>query len=233
MAAALALAGCGDRGRPVPAPAPSAPPPREWTAEEIAGDPAGYMKWADREVVRQIADREQRQVRINARLSETQLKQRQFAENLSEISNLNQRMRQAVQRAEDEDRWPLVLGGESFAQARAKAVIEQTRRYVEDRSPMSTAYGQAVAKLEDASRTLARDIEQLRRLREKLALDLERIRLSQGVDELAELRKTETEIAGFSRALAQMADEAALTASALPSGAGAAPVDVSAFLKKR
>lgn len=218
---------------PPPPVKPVAVPDREWTAEEIAKDPAGYMKWADTKIARQIDDRQERQRQVGGRLAEIGLKQKNFAQNLSDIANLNKRMTQAIQRAEDEDRWPLVLGGQSFDRARAQAVLDQTSRYVADRTPMATAYDQALGKLRDADRSLQADIEQLKRLREKLALDLERIRISQGVEELAALRQTESAISGFARELTAMAEEATLATSSMPQGEPPAPVDVDTFLKKR
>jgi hypothetical protein len=98
---------------------------------------------------------------------------------------------------------------------------------------MAKAYEQALAKLGGAERALQADVEQLRRLREKLALDLERIRITQGVEELAALRQTESAISGFSKALTDMAEESSITSAALSQGDLPAPVDVDSFLKKR
>lgn len=229
----LGAGGCGRRESVTPPPPPVPPAEREWTADDIAKDPTGYMKWADAKVGRQIADRQDRLSQVGARLAEIGLKQKNFSQNLSDIDNLNRRMTKAIERADDEDRWPLVLGGQSFDRARARALVDQTRRYIDDRTPMATAYDQAVAKLNEAERSLQNDIEQLRRLREKLALDLERIRISQGVEELAALRQTESAISGFSKALTAMAEEATLSTAGLPQGEPPAPVDVDSFLKKR
>lgn len=235
LAAALfaaLLTGCGQRA---PVPAVAQPPPeadRVWSAEQIAQDPAGYLRWADRKVGRQLAERETRLKQIQARLADVQLQRKGFEENVESVRNLNRRMKQAVQRAEDEERWPLVLGGESFDAARARVVIEQTARYVEDRQPMADEYAKAVARLDSSALTLRKDMDQLGRLREKIALDIERIRVSQGVDELAALRQTESEIAGFADTLGRMADESAV---ALPvvTDEDKARMEVDAFLRRR
>jgi chromosome segregation ATPase len=237
FSAAVLMAGCRageDRPRGAAASAPANPMPpadKEWTADEISRDPTTYMKWADAKVARQIADRDGRLARVNARLEETRRRQKALSLNMEEIENLRTRLEQASQRATDEDRWPFRLAGESFDQARARTVIAETRRYADDRKPMLAEYEKAVAKLDDAAVALRRDIENLQRLREKLALDLERIRLSQGVEELAALRKTEAEIEGYSRALGQIADDVLMSTSALSERD--ADVPAGAFLKPR
>jgi len=234
VALATALAGCGKGGPPAPA-GPSATartapdPDRAWTAEEISGDPQGYMTWADAKIQRQVSDREKRQKSLSARLAEVRLRQRNLDQSIRDVENLCARMKAAMQRAEDEDRWPLKLGGRSFSAGQAGAVIAQTQKYVEDRRPLLGAYDGAVARLEDAERALRKDIEALQSLRERLALDLERVRLNVGMEELGVLRETESEIAGYARALGQMADESLIMAS-LPPGDKDAAVDANSFL---
>jgi hypothetical protein len=230
--AAALLCGCSERAA-TPAP-PPAPPEAEraWSAEQIAQDPAGYLRWADRKVGRQLADHEARLKRIQARLAEVQLQRQAFDENVESVQNLNRRMKQAMQRAEDEERWPLVLGGASFDAARARVVVEQTARYVEDRRPMADEYAKAVARLESSGLTLRKDMDQLGRLREKIALDIERIGVNQGVEELAALRQTESEIAGFADTLGRMADDSAVTLPVV-SEEDKARMEVDAFLRRR
>jgi hypothetical protein len=46
----------------------------------------------------------------------------------------------------------------------------------------------------------------LSRLREKLALDMERVRLNQGISEVAELRKSVDALSGFATSLADTTD---------------------------
>lgn len=235
LALATLVSACGRRAPPPPAAPPTAAvtvdvePERVWSAEEITQDPAGYLKWADARIGRQLADRTARLQRVDARRTELALKQRDFDANLSGIANLNRRLQQAIQRADDEDRWPAVVGGQSFDAARARTVIAQTARYVAERQPMADAYRQAVVRLDDARETLRRDIEQLRSLRERTALDLERVRVSQGLDELAALRRTEGEIATFAAALGQMADESLLATP--PVAEESRRLDPDAFLR--
>ncbi len=238
-AAVLALAalvtGCGRRAPPPTATPPTPPvaaapePERTWSAEEITQDPAGYLKWADARIGRQLADRAARLQRVDARRAEIALKRRDFEANLTGIANLNRRLQQAVQRSDDEDRWPAVVGGQSFDAVRARNVIEQTARYVAERQAMSAAYQQAIARLDEACAALRGDIEQLRSLRERTALDLERVRVSQGLDELAALRRTEGEIASFASALGQMADETLLATP--PAAEEGQRLDPDAFLR--
>jgi hypothetical protein len=48
---------------------------------------------------------------------------------------------------------------------------------------------------------LTKEIEDLGRLRERLSLDLERVRLNKGIEELDQLRQTESEIAAYAKVL--------------------------------
>jgi hypothetical protein len=54
---------------------------------------------------------------------------------------------------------------------------------------------------------LRADLAGLAQMREKLALDLERVRLNQGLAELSELRQTEAKLANFSATLAGLTDD--------------------------
>ncbi len=196
--------------------APAAPvqeaagPKTAWTAEEIAADPEGYMTWADARVQTQINDRQSRLTALSDRIADVERRQGTFLDKLKQTRNIHDRFTTAVRRAEDEDRWPVKIGGDSFDQAKARSIIEQAKRYIDDHQPLADAYIQALTRLQIAHSEMYRDIDQLKRLREKLALDLERVRLNQGIEELGRLRQTEQEIAGFAGALSQIADDAAL-----------------------
>lgn len=221
--------------------APPAPPPavqdslppfdKVWTAEEIAKDPALYMRWAEKRIGGQIADRQERLKLLSARLSDVKLHQRNFQDKMRDVENIHSRMTTAVQRAEDEDRWPAVVGGQSFDQAKAKAIIDHTDKWLQQRRPLSAAYDQAVARLSQGQQDLQKDIEELGNLKDKVALDLERVRLTQGMEELAQLRQREQEIAGFAQALTHMADESAAISSLPPEDKEPAKVDIESFLK--
>ncbi len=66
-------------------------------------------------------------------------------------------------------------------------------------------------------------------LRDKLALDLERVKLNQGMAELDTLRKTETQLASMSAALSKMSDDQA--APVLSTAAKTSHVDIDSLLK--
>ena len=183
-----------------------------WTAEDIAADPEGYMQWADARVQAQLDDRQRRLTALTDRIAEVERKEGEFTRKLSDVRNVEERFTTAVRRAEDEDRWPLKIAGQSFDEAKARAIIAQAQRYIADHQPLAEAYTAALEKLHLAHSEQYRDIEHLQRLRQKLALDLERVRLNQGIEELTRLRQTEQEIAGFAGALGQMADDATLLA---------------------
>jgi hypothetical protein len=210
--ALTAAVGCcaGCKSQP-PAPPPKtaavAPADKEWTPDEIAKDPESYMKWADAQVAKQIGDRKSRLASLSARLVDIQAKRQTLQEKLDAVKNIHDRMETAMRRADDEDRWPLQMGGQSYEQSEAKAIVEQSSKYIEDRRSLAVAYDQAVEKVQAMSVLLTAQVEDLNRLRERLALDLERVRLSQGMEELENLKKTTAEISGYAKTVGTMADE--------------------------
>ena len=223
------LAGC-DNSSGTREPKPPSPD-KQWTAEEVAGDPAGYMRWADAKVAKQIDDRRVRINQLDARLKDVEVRQQTMTENVKDMANIQKRMETALRKAEDEDRWPVVMAGRKFDKAEAVAIIEESKRYIEDRKSLATAYEQAVEKLKNAVGTLGKEIEDLTRLREKMALDLEAVKLSESMDGLEKLRKAETEIASYAKALKEVTDD---STGALPDDKGkdGTRVDVEAFLSK-
>jgi chromosome segregation ATPase len=238
-AALLALAGgAGCPKNPAPpakggsnAKPAASPAGKAWSAEEMAKDPAGYMQWADRRISTQVADRQGRLQQLSARLLDVNARREKFLGQITDVENIHKRMKEAVQRAEDEDRWPAVVAGRSFDQAKANAVIEQSKKWLDERRGLAQAYDQAVARLTQGQGTLQKDIEALYALKEKLQLDLERVRLTQGMEELGQVRQREEEIAGFAKALTQMADDSATINSLPPDDKTAAKVDIDSFLK--
>jgi chromosome segregation ATPase len=200
----LLAAGCG---KPPPAPPPPPPEPAAWTPERIAADPAGYLRHADEQIRAQMALRTQRLDDLAARRTDLDSRGRQLTDSVKDARNLHDRMATAIRRADDENRWPLKLAGRSFTREKAEAVLASTQRYVDDRGPLAAAYEDGMKRLADTENALRGDLARLERLREKMALDGERIRLNQGMAEIADLRKTEAELAAFSKALADTTED--------------------------
>jgi hypothetical protein len=106
--------------------------------------------------------------------------------------------------------------------------IEQTGIWLENRRPLAEAYTSSLKKMDETADTLRGDMVHLGQLREKLALDLEGIRLNQGIEELTRLRKTETQLASMSQSLSQMSDA---EAPVLPPSTRADRIDIDAIVK--
>ena len=232
---ALSVGGCpkstGGPSKGGSAKPAAAPDNKTWSAEDITKDPAGYMQWAERRISTQVADRQARLQQLSAHLADIKARQEKFLTQITDVENIHKRMASAVQRAEDEDRWPAVVAGRSFDQAKAKAVIEQSQKWLDERRGLAQAYEQAVTRLTQGQQTLEKDVEALYALKEKLALDLERVRLNQGMEELGQVRQREEEIAGFAKALTQMADDSATINNLPPDDKTAAKVDIDSFIK--
>ncbi len=211
VAAALLAAGCG---RLAPQPATKkpegSPPPVEtaqaWTPERITRDPAGYLAFADGEIVRQIGEREGRIRKIEASRQAVGEKADRLRQDIRDAANIQKRLQQAVARADDDEAWPITFAGRKLERAKAVSIAEASERFVKSRTPLSADYGQALGKIDAAEQALRSDIAELSRLREKLALDMERVRLNQGIAEVAELRKSSDALSGFATSLADTTD---------------------------
>lgn len=211
----MTFAGCQKKASP-PAPPGTTPPVKEkaWTPEEIAADPEGYLIDQDKQVARHISERNNRLVRLAERRKETGKKREALAENCTEIENVRNRLERAMRQAEDEDRWPVQMGGRAFTRDKAREIIASCRQYVDDRKPLSEQYDAAMAKLDQMDSLMRKQIQDLERLRERLALDLERVRLNKNMAELGELQKTQVELASFSTQLGAMDENILDTAAA-------------------
>jgi phage shock protein A len=232
MGALLIPAGCrreGDSSSGAKTPR-HAPPPKNWTSEEIAKDPEGYLLAQDQQVEKQIQERNQRLQQLSSRRNQVQEKQGRLAENLKDIQNVHDRLEAACRRADDEDRWPARMGGRTFDRDKAKAILQSCQQYTQDRQPLAQDYDRTLEKLAQLESQMRKQIQDLSRLRERIAIDVERIRLNQGIAELGNLRQTETELASFSKMLGTM-DENVLDTDAIARKEEPPRVDVEALLK--
>lgn len=199
--------GCAREEEKRAAEGPKYPPDKVWTAAEVSADPSGYMSWADAKIATQVADRQIRIKSVAEKLSQIETRQQSMRDNLSEMQNISNRFTTAIRRAEDEDRWPVQVAGRKYDRKEAKAVLDQTQKYIEDRKPLSAAYDTAVARLRSISDGLNNEVAELNRLREKMALDLEAVRLTQSMDDLTKLRKSEAEIASYAKTLTTVPED--------------------------
>lgn len=189
-------------------PSPPAPAVREWSQEEMTRDPEGYLKWADGQIQAQMRQREELLKQLDERRTQLKTRQVEVGAELKEFENFKERLATAVRRAEDEDRWPVQVGSNRFDRAKAKSLLEDIGRQIEQRAPLANDYEAALGKMDGRAMSLRSDVAALAQLREKIALDLERVKLNQGVAELDKLSRTADEIAHFSKILGQLGDAA-------------------------
>ncbi len=200
-----------------------------WSAQEIAKDPQGYLRWSDQQVQSQIAQREAHLRTLNDRRTQIAARRDELAQNLSDVKNIHDRLERAYRQADDEDRWPFKMAGHTFDRDKAKQILDQTQKYITDRSPLVQTYADSMAKMDQLDATLNGDIEKLKTLREKLALDLDSVQVNQGLDELTKVRSKEAELATMGKALSDMGKDP--TAAAMPPPQTTGRVDVDAMLR--
>lgn len=212
LAAALWAAGCERLLPQPPAPRPAAakPPPAEaaqaWTPERITRDPSGYLAFADGEVVRQITERESRIGKIEASRRTVGEKADRLRQDIRDAANIQKRLQAAIARADEDEAWPIAFAGRKLERAKAASIAAASQRFVQSRTPLAQEYDVALAKIDALEQSLKSDISELGRLREKLALDMERVRLNQGIAEVAELRQSVDALTGFASSLAETTD---------------------------
>ncbi len=207
---------------------PTPAPKKQWTPDDIAKDPQGYLVWSDQQVQAQIAEHQKKLDALAARRQDVVTRQQALNDDIASVQNIHDRLQTAYDRANDEDRWPVRMAGRTFERAKAQAILAQTQSWVSDRQPLSDEYAQALKKMDDSAGVLKDDIASLGQLREKLALDLEKVRLNQGMEELDQLRKNETQLASMSQSLSKMSDDQVAT---LPRADQTTRVDIDSLLK--
>jgi septal ring factor EnvC (AmiA/AmiB activator) len=207
-AAALTGGGC-DRTPAKPAPVKkTVPAQREWTAQEIAANPQGYLEWSDAQVAQQLANRAQKLKQIADKRVELDGKSKGLVGQIADLENLAKRLEVAYQQAEDEDRFPVRIAGKTVERSKVPLLITEVKKRIEERRPLEQTYKEFFTKMDSTATLLRKDIDELTRLREKLALDIEKVKLNQGIAEVDQLRKTETQLAAMTSAVAAIDQDA-------------------------
>jgi chromosome segregation ATPase len=201
---------------------------KEWTAQEIAADPQGYLIWSQQQVAKQIAQREAKLNALAERRGEFEKKQGNLTANLDLVQNLHEQLKRAYQRADDEDRWPMVVAGKNFERAKAQQLIDHTKKYVADREPLRDTYKQLFTRLDTMERTLKNDVEELNRLATKLEIDLEKVKLDQTSADLSTLRQRQAELKSMASTVTALSED---PMSLQPPGEPAGRVDLNEILK--
>ncbi len=195
--------------RLAPQPDKAAPSPdtaQGWTPERISKDPAGYLKFADAEIVRQKSEREARIEKIETSSKMIAERSEKLRQDIRDASNIQKRLQAAITRADEDETWPITFAGRKLERAKAKAIADASQRFVTSRASLASDYEQALLKIDSLEQSMRSDLVELSRLREKLALDMERVRLNQGIAEVGELRKSVDALSGFATSLADTTD---------------------------
>jgi hypothetical protein len=202
----LVMTGCGREGPKTGSSQPRPPGEKQWSDEEMATNPEGYLKWADDQLASQIRQREERLSGLTAKRREITDRRGRFVGDYEAIENLLSRLGTATRRADEEDRWPVTVAGKSFTRTQSETILAEARQFLAGRKNLASAYDGAMTKLDAAERSLREDVARLTTLREKVAADLIGLKADRANPEMANLRKTEEEIAHYSKVLTSFAD---------------------------
>lgn len=184
-------------GRPVPPPAPE--PVRVWTPDAMAREPGAYLESAVAQATELIAMRERMLGEYAGKRREVEARATQVTTELAEAENVVKRLRAAYDRAEDEGRWPMRVAGETFTKERADEVLADRQAFIEARRPLAETVRTAMGRLDANERTLRTERDTLVALREKLALDLERVRLDPKSVSGAELQRVKDQLEAMAK----------------------------------
>ena len=211
-ALALAAGGCGGEERTPSGGGGRTPAPadRMWTRGEMAADPEGYLGWADRQIESQVKAREEFLKKLDQRRTEVRARQQKSGADLTEIENFLARLTTAVRRAEDEDRWPVKVGDRQYEQGRARELLVTLPKQIALRKPLAEEYVTALQAMDAKDATVRDEITQLGDLRQRVALDLERVRLNKGAAELAGLGQTAGQIEHYAKILGEINSDPAV-----------------------
>jgi len=175
--------------------------PADWTPEKIAKDPQGYLQWADQQAQDQITQRQARLTALAQQRADIQTRREELETHLTKAQNLHDRMQTAIRNADDEDHWPLSMAGRTFSREQAQAVIDRSQAYMDQRKSLAQGYDEAVGKVDQFAATIKKDIDDLNTLRDHLAIDLEKVRLANGLAELDQLHSTQAEVEATAKSL--------------------------------
>jgi hypothetical protein len=214
--ALVLLGGCGRDDSKTGSSRPKAPAEKEWSREEMATNPKGYLEWADGQLATQISERQQRLGAIASKKKEIGDRRKSALGDYSEIENLDNILGAATRRAEEEDGWPVAVAGKSLGKEQAEGLLADIRQYMSERKSVASAYDGAFNKLDVAEKTLKSDLGRLTTLREKVGADLAAVKAVGSGFELEQLRKTEAEIAHYSKVLTAGAADSDVNVQTLP-----------------
>jgi hypothetical protein len=186
------------------------PAERRWSTDEMTSDPEGYLGWADAQLATQTKRLEEFLAKLSARRSEVKGRQQKAGADITELENFHARLTTAVRRAEDEDRWPVKVGDRQYEQGRARELLTTVPKQIELRRPLADDYVKALASMDAKETSVRNEIAKLGDLRQRIALDLERVRLNRGSAELGALgQETSEQIAYYAKILGEINAEAA------------------------
>jgi hypothetical protein len=232
LLAALA-AGVACSRAPVPAPAPPAQSPsapaasqaaEAWSPERMAADPMGYLAWA-------VAASQQTEQQLGACLIDLRTQRGRLERERTAGAAEREASRRALQEAKeayrlasDAGNWPAVLRGERLDEDRLKSRIVREGGALATLTNALAAGAKAQAVIEHKEDQVAERLAEVRRLRGRLATELEIARANRRIEDLGALN---AQVAGVMDASALLVANRGLTVTLdeLATAAGQRRVD--------
>jgi predicted nucleic acid-binding Zn ribbon protein len=128
------------------------------------------------DLTRQVSDRItgcSREIdQLNRRSTSAQLARNNIARSIPDIANFDNRLKTAVERADDEARWPVHVAGRTFDRPAAISTITRLDDYLTRANLALGDHDRAISNLDQARQTLARSNNELQMLRVRLQTNL-------------------------------------------------------------
>ncbi len=197
--ALMMLIGGGTGGAaPRPAEHATAVPPADWTPEAIADRPVAFLEAAIARARGLAAAKERRLAELSRQREAAQGRADERQRTLTDQQNVRDRLERAYRGARDEGRATFQMAGRTFDREQAEQMLAELEKELAELRPLAEGYAQTATGYETKEAELRDEVEALRRLGERLQLDLERARLDVANVSTAELQRVDAQLDAMS-----------------------------------
>ncbi len=197
---------------------PGAEPPPQWTPDKIAAEPEAYLGWALAEVSRTETLLHQQGLALSSEINKAGRLIAAHRQSFADVNSWLGEAKSAYRAAAEENRWPATLEARSVGEEELKIRILEADAQLTVLAELAETYADSRQILERKKTEVDVKLAEVRRLRTKLASDLEILRVNQTLENVGRLSAQFTEIQAGATVL--LADPSVLSLEALVAPAG-------------
>lgn len=159
----------------------------QWTPENIQKDPVGYLTWAREETGRTEQTLQASTLSLKTKLNEATRQVAANRESLDTYTTLLGEAKSLYREAAATDSWPATLRGVSLTEAQLKAKIVEAFEKVQGLDQLIATYNETSSIMSRKLAEVDAKLSEVRKLRGKLATDLEIAKVKKSVEGLGEI----------------------------------------------